>query len=98
MSFWPWKFYLAHHDAIAPLGTIVAGMGIAAGALLQARTATRRHYEQTKADQQRRITESFRKAVEQLANDKIEVRLGGIYTLERISRESSDDSAVPKHD
>jgi hypothetical protein len=38
-----------------------------------------------------RITESFSKATEQLGNDKVEVRLGGIYTLERISRESSDD-------
>ena len=27
----------------------------------------------------------------QLGNEKIEVRLGGIYTLERISRESPDD-------
>jgi hypothetical protein len=35
--------------------------------------------------------ESFSKAVEQLASEKIEVRLGGIYTLERISRESPDD-------
>ena len=47
--------------------------------------------EQTAADRQRRITESFSKAAEQLANEKIEVRLGGIYTLERISRESADD-------
>jgi Pentapeptide repeats (8 copies) len=32
--------------------------------------------------------ESFAKAVEQLSSDKLETRLGGIYTLERISRES----------
>jgi hypothetical protein len=31
------------------------------------------------ADRQRRITESFSKAVEQLSSDKLEVRLGGIY-------------------
>jgi uncharacterized protein YjbI with pentapeptide repeats len=46
-------------------------------ALSQAATARRRH-----------ITESFSKAVEQLGSDKIEVRLGGIYTLERMSHES----------
>ena len=57
----------------------------------QADTASRRHEEQTGADRQRRITESFGKAVEQLAGDKIEARLGGIYTLERISRESEED-------
>ena len=50
-----------------------------------------RHFAQTNADRQRRITESYGKAVDQLAHDKIEVRLGGIYTLERISRESRDD-------
>jgi Pentapeptide repeats (8 copies) len=57
-------------------------------AVRQARTATNRHYEQTRADQQRRLTESFSKAVEQLAHDKIEARLGGIYTLERLAIEA----------
>jgi Pentapeptide repeats (8 copies) len=35
--------------------------------------------------------ENFSKAIEQLGNDKIEVRLGGIYTLEQISRESDPE-------
>jgi Pentapeptide repeats (8 copies)/Protein of unknown function (DUF2934) len=50
-----------------------------------------RHFAQTNADRQRRITESFSKATEQLGSDKLEVRLGGIYSLERISKESPDD-------
>jgi hypothetical protein len=73
---------------------VVAGSGAAlliGAALWQAATARRRHKEQTDADRQRRITESFSKATEQLGNKKTEVRLGGIYTLERISRESADD-------
>jgi hypothetical protein len=37
------------------------------------------------------IIESFTKAVEQLGSDKLQVRLGGIYTLERITRESDVD-------
>ena len=37
------------------------------------------------------ITERFTRAVEQLGNDKIEIRLGGIYALERISNESEKD-------
>ena len=53
-----------------------------------ARTATRRHYEQTGADQQRRLTESFSKAVEQLAGNTVEARLGGIYMLERVAIEA----------
>ena len=47
--------------------------------------------QQTDADRQRRITESFAKAMEQLGSDKLEVRLGGIYALERISQESPQD-------
>lgn len=74
------------------------GIRQARSATRQAQTATRlaeiasrRHREQTKADRDRRITESFSKATEQLGSDKVEVRLGGIYTLERISRESPND-------
>ncbi len=41
--------------------------------------------------QTRLITERFSKAVEQLGSDKIEVRLGGIYALERIAYDSNRD-------
>ena len=41
--------------------------------------------------QTRLITERFSKAVEQLANDKLEIRLGGIYSLERLAQDSSND-------
>lgn len=41
--------------------------------------------------QDKQITERFSKAVEQLGSDKIEVRLGGIYSLERIARDSPAD-------
>jgi uncharacterized protein YjbI with pentapeptide repeats len=37
------------------------------------------------------ITESFTRAIEQLGNKKIEVRLGGIYALERISAQYQKD-------
>jgi hypothetical protein len=83
-----WGLYAANSDKVNP---IVAGLGGAAlvwAAIRQARTATNRHSEQTRADQQRRLTESFSKTVEQLASDKIEARLGGIYTLERLALEA----------
>jgi len=38
-----------------------------------------------------RLSEHFTKAVEQLANPEITVRLGGIYALERIAKKSKDD-------
>jgi Pentapeptide repeats (8 copies) len=97
-----WEWYQHHRDDLTPLltlfsslalgvGTISVGGLVARAALHQARIARLRHEEQTKADLQRRIAESFSKAVEQLLSEKIEVRLGGVYSLGRISRESPED-------
>jgi len=84
-----------HADILNPIVAALGGAVLAWAAVRQARTATRqaeitsqRHKEQTDADRQQRLTESYSKAVEQLASEKIEERLGGIYTLEQISRES----------
>jgi uncharacterized protein YjbI with pentapeptide repeats len=88
---WLWKLYSANLPAIIPLGAGIGGGVVAWAALAQAATARRRHEAQTQADLQRRITESLSKAAELLGSDKIPLRLGAIYTLERISRESRDD-------
>lgn len=37
------------------------------------------------------ITERFTRAIDQLASGEVEVRLGGIYALERIARDSKED-------
>ena len=79
-----WNPYSKHCQAFAPIFTLAAGLAIAGITLM-------RHFAQTEADRQRRITESFSKAIEQLGSDKLEVRLGGIYALERISQESPHD-------
>jgi hypothetical protein len=76
---------------LGALFLIYAAIRQARTAAEQAKTAGDRHQAQTKADLQRRITESFSKAIEQLGSDRLEVRLGGIYALERISKESPDD-------
>lgn len=39
----------------------------------------------------RQVTERFSKAVEQLGSEKLEVRMGGIFSLERIMKESERD-------
>jgi hypothetical protein len=97
-----WARYTANREDVVPLVTLIGGaIGVyflairtravdrtARAALEQAKIAAERHAEQTKADRDRRITESFAKAVEQLGSDKLETRLGAIYTLERISQES----------
>jgi uncharacterized protein YjbI with pentapeptide repeats len=41
--------------------------------------------------QERLVTDRFTKAVEQLGNDKEEVIIGGIYSLERIAKDSPKD-------
>ncbi|HII90789.1 MAG TPA: pentapeptide repeat-containing protein [Methanosarcina sp.] len=44
-----------------------------------------------KVSQEGQITERFTRAIEQLGNPAIEIRLGGIYSLERIASESDKD-------
>jgi hypothetical protein len=83
-----WEWYKANIPNLTPIGAFIAGGLLAWAAIRQAAIANRRHNAQTDADRQRRITESFSKAVEHLGSEKIEMRLGGIYTLERIARES----------
>lgn len=85
------RWYHKYRDDITPVGAAVGGALLAWIAFGQMRTARLRHEEQTKADLQRRITESYAKAAEQLGSEKLEVRLGGIYTMQRIARESKDD-------
>jgi hypothetical protein len=41
--------------------------------------------------EQGQITDRFSKAIEQLGSDKLDIRLGGIYALERIIRDSAAD-------
>jgi hypothetical protein len=37
------------------------------------------------------VTERYTKAIEQLGSDKLDVRIGGIYALERVARDSAKD-------
>jgi hypothetical protein len=89
----PQTAFFAAGVGVALLLLIYSGVtaAVAAVAAVAAWIALVRHFAQTDADRQRRITESFSTAVEQLGSDKLEVRLGGIYSLERISKESPDD-------
>jgi Pentapeptide repeats (8 copies) len=44
--------------------------------------------------QQGQVTERFSRAIDQLGDENLDVRLGGIYALERIARDSPDDQAT----
>ena len=45
----------------------------------------------TLSDEQGQVTDRYTKAIEQLGSDKLDVRIGGIYALERIARDSARD-------
>jgi hypothetical protein len=76
---------------VAPFLTLIAAGAVAWATLRQVDIAQERNQDQSNADLQRRITETITKAVEQLGSDKLQVRLGGIYVLERVSKESKTD-------
>jgi uncharacterized protein YjbI with pentapeptide repeats len=50
--------------------------------------------EQLQVAQQGQVTERFTRAIDQLGHAEIDVRLGGIYALERIANDSPDDRAT----
>ena len=80
----------ARDAARGRLLTLVAGL-FAAGALVFTAlnfTLSRRTFELTEQGQ---VTDRFTKAIEQLGSDKLDVRIGGIYALERIARDSAED-------
>jgi len=52
-------------------------------------------YEQLKLSERGQVTDRYTKAIDQLDHEKaLAVRLGGLYALERIARDSPDDRAA----
>jgi uncharacterized protein YjbI with pentapeptide repeats len=87
----------ALNDARSSLVTVVGGLLLFTGALIGA-VLTSRTIQVNRAtvevSRQGQITERFTRAIDQLGQhgqDKLDVRLGGIYALERIARESAED-------
>ena len=65
------------------MGGIVGGSALLFGLYFTARNL--------QVSQEGQITERFTRAIDQLGSDEIEIRLGGIYALERIARDSERD-------
>ena len=99
---------LAHHDVGATKGalhetavdnargrllTLGAGLFAAGALVFTARnfTVSRRTLHLTEQGQ---VTDRYTKAIEQLGSDKLDVRIGGIYALERIAGDSARDHPV----
>jgi hypothetical protein len=70
----------AESDFRGHLLQALGGLVLAAGAYFTGRTFA--------LNREGQITERFTRAVEQLADEKLDIRLGGIYALERIARDS----------
>ncbi len=70
-------------SALGLIATLLAGIGLFVNYL--------NSQAERQLTQQRLITERFSKAVEQIGNNKEEVVIGGIYSLERIAKDSPKD-------
>jgi Pentapeptide repeats (8 copies) len=100
--FWPVSDLIARHDVGAITGPhraaalqvardaargrlLTFGAGVfAAGALVY----TARNFSLSREGQ---VTDRYTRAIEQLGSDKLDVRIGGIYALERVARDSPRD-------
>jgi uncharacterized protein YjbI with pentapeptide repeats len=71
---------------------VLTGAGIGAGVTLR---QVRASHDQLKLSEQGQFTDRYTKAIDQLDDKKaLTVRLGGLYALERIARDSRDDRAT----
>lgn len=83
--------------ALQTTATIFGGIAVIINAFFAAQRAdamdktAKAAIRNTEIADDKQITERFAKAIEQLGSDKIETRLGAIYTLERIAKDSSKD-------
>ncbi|MFG6105352.1 pentapeptide repeat-containing protein [Leptothoe sp. EHU-05/26/07-4] len=76
----------SNRNNVLQVAQTIAGLGFIATAYLA--------WQNYKLTEDKNVTDRFSKAVEMLASEKIEVRLGGIYSLERIARDSKEDHPV----
>ena len=98
MLFVPAADWLANHDVGSSTGTLhemalnaardrfltlAAGLFAACAVVFTVRNFTR--------SREAWATERYMTAVEQLGSDKLDVRIGGIYALERVARDSARD-------
>jgi Pentapeptide repeats (8 copies) len=96
--FVPLADWLAHHDIGSATGSLhetaldnARGRLLALGAGLFAAGAlifTARNFALSREGH---VTDRYTKAIEQLGSDKLAVRIGGIYALERVARDSAKD-------
>ncbi len=77
-------------NARRTLAQIIGGFVVLAGASI-AWWRLRVAQEELKVTREGQVTERFSRAIDHLGNDSLDVRLGAIYALERIARDSRQD-------
>ncbi len=87
----------AKNDVRTTLVQAVAGLAVASGALITYRTFLHNQQDQAKRHdreertfrlhQSQQVTDTYTKAVEQLGSDQAPVRLGALYSLERLAQD-----------
>ena len=77
------KEFAAENEARRTLVQLLGGLALLAGLWLTLR--------QVRASESGQVTERFSRAVEHLGSDRLPLRLGGIYALERIALDSRRD-------
>ncbi len=77
-------------SAASLLAAVIAAIGLFVN-YQDAREDRRLTQERLNTDRERLVTDRFAKAVEQIGNSKEEVVIGGIYSLERITKDSPKD-------
>ncbi|TVP69218.1 MAG: pentapeptide repeat-containing protein [Leptolyngbya sp. LCM1.Bin17] len=90
----------ANRESLLKIIQTIAGLGFIATAYLawkNLKLAEENFYiiqKNFQVAEDKQVTERFGKAVEMLANEKLEVRVGGIYLLERIAKDSKEDQLI----
>jgi uncharacterized protein YjbI with pentapeptide repeats len=77
-------------QSIGTIAQIIGGMALLVGLYFTGRSAAAA-WRTVQVNEEGQITERFTRAIEQLGSDKLAIRLGGIYALERIAHDSPKD-------
>lgn len=86
----PRELFEIENESRGTLGQILSGVAVLTG-LIFAWQQLGQTNDNIRVSEERQITDRFTKAVDQLGSESLTVRLGGIYALERIARDSPTD-------
>jgi uncharacterized protein YjbI with pentapeptide repeats len=86
----PRELFQIENESRGTLGQILSGVAVLTG-LIFAWQQLGQTSENLRVSQEGQITDRFSRAVDQLGSDDLTIRLGGIYALERIARDSPRD-------